>query len=85
MRIHTAIVDVDSERPNGLATVKVIRLDYPLVPCILLTSRTDEDMLGKALQLEAFGVVGKPVNMDILQQLLNRLFLKKYNSNLFAR
>ena len=31
-------------------------------------------MLGKALQLEAFGVVGKPVNMDILQQLLNRLF-----------
>jgi DNA-binding NtrC family response regulator len=84
-RIHTAIVDVDSERPSGLATVKVIRLGYPQVPCILLTSRTDENMLGRALQLEAFGVVGKPVNMDILRELLNRLFLKKYNSNLFAR
>ena len=43
------------------------------------------DILGKALQLEVFGVVGKPVNMDILQELLNRLFLKKYNSDLFAR
>jgi DNA-binding NtrC family response regulator len=84
-RIHTAIVDVDSERPSGLATVKVIRLGYPRVPCILLTSKTDENMLGKALQLEVFGVVGKPVNMDILRELLNRLFLKKYNSNLFAR
>ena len=42
-------------------------------------------MLGKALQLEAFGVVGKPVNMDILRELLNRLFLKRYNSDLFAR
>ncbi|MCX5643730.1 MAG: response regulator [Phycisphaerae bacterium] len=85
MRIHTAIVDVDAERPSGLATVKVIRLGYPRMPCILLTSRTDEDILGRALQLEAFGVVGKPVNMDILRELLNRLFVKKYNSNLFAR
>jgi DNA-binding NtrC family response regulator len=83
-RIHTAIVDVDSDRSSGLATVKVIRLGYPGVPCILLTSRTDGDMLGKALQLEVFGVVGKPVNMDILRELLNRLFVKKYNSNLFA-
>ena len=85
MRIHTAIVDVDCERPNGLATVKVIRLGYPQIPCVLLTRRADENMLGRALQLEAFGVVGKPVNMDILRELLNRLFLKKYNSNLFAR
>lgn len=83
-RIHTAIVDVDSQRSNGLATVKIIRIDYPRVPCILLTHRVDKEMLGKALQLNAFAVVGKPVNMDLLQQLLNRLFLKRYNSDLFA-
>jgi DNA-binding NtrC family response regulator len=84
-RIHTAIVDVDSERPSGLVTVKIIRTGYPRVPCILLTSKADEDMLGKALQLDVFGVVGKPVNMDILRELLHRLFLKRYNSSLFAR
>jgi DNA-binding NtrC family response regulator len=84
-RIHTAIVDADSERPSGLVTVKLIRMDYPRVPCIVLTSKVDADILCKALQLEVFGVVGKPVNMDILRELLNRLFLKKYNSNLFAR
>jgi DNA-binding NtrC family response regulator len=84
-RIHTAIVDVDSQRPSGLATVKVLRTGYPLVPCIMLTSNVNGEMLGKALQLEVFGVVGKPVNMDILRELLNRLFLKKYHSNLFAR
>ena len=84
-RIQTAIVDVDSERPSGLATVKIIRMSYPQLPCILLTRRTDEDMLGRALQLEVFGVVGKPVDMDILRELLDRLFLKRYHSNLFAR
>ena len=83
-RIHTAIVDVDAERPGGLVTVRIIRMDYPLVPCIVLTSKADQDMLGKALQLDVFGVVGKPVNMDILRELLNRLFLKRYNSDLFA-
>jgi DNA-binding NtrC family response regulator len=85
MRIHTAIIDADSERPGGLTTVKLIRMDHPTVPCIVLTRRLDQDMLGKALQLNVFSVVGKPVNMDILRELLNRLFLKRYNSNLFAR
>ena len=83
-RIHTTIVDLDSQRSSGLATVKIIRMDYPRLPCIMLTSRVDPDVLGKALELDVFGVVGKPVNMDILRELLNRLFLKKYNSNLFA-
>lgn len=84
-RIHTAIVDLDSQRYNGLATVQIIRRDYPLVPCIMLTRKADKELLGKALQLNAFGVVAKPVNMDILQQLLHRVFLKRYNSDLFAR
>jgi DNA-binding NtrC family response regulator len=84
-RIHTAIVDLDSERSHGLATVKIIRRDYPRVPCIVLTHRVDKEVLGRALQLEAFGVIAKPVNMDILQQLLHRVFLKRYNSDLFAR
>ncbi len=76
---------MDSQRSNGLATVKIIRMDYPLVPCIVLTQQGGQGVLGKALQLDAFGVIDKPVNMDILQQLLNRLFLKRYNSDLFAR
>lgn len=83
-RIHTTIVDMDSERSNGLATVKIIRMDFPLVPCILLTAEADQDVLGKALQLDVFGVIDKPVNMSILQQLLNRIFTKRYNSDLFA-
>ena len=83
-RIHTTIVDMDSEKSNGLATIKIIRMDYPLLPCILLTSAANEAVLGKALQLDVFGVIDKPVDMGLLQQVLNRLFLKKYNSDIFA-
>jgi len=83
-RIHTTIVDMDSEKSSGLATIKIIRMDYPLLPCILLTSAANEAVLGKALQLDVFGVIDKPVDMNVLRELLNRLFLKKYNSNIFA-
>ena len=82
-RIHTTIVDMDSEA-GGLATIKIIRMSYPLLPCILLTSEVSEAVLGKALQLDVFGVIDKPVDMSILRELLNRLFIKKYNSDIFA-
>jgi len=83
-RIHTTIVDMDSEQSNGLATVKIIRMDYPLLPCILLTSAAGESLLGKALRLDVFSVIDKPVDMSVLQEQLNRLFVKKYNSDIFA-
>ena len=83
-RIHTTIVDMDSERSNGLATIRIIRIEYPLLPCILLTSTAGKSLLGKALQLDVFSVIDKPVDMHILREQLNRLFLKKYNSSLFG-
>ncbi|MHC4117718.1 MAG: response regulator [Planctomycetota bacterium] len=82
-RIHTTIVDMDSEHSNGLATVKIIRMEYPLLPCILLSSTAERDLLGQALRLDVFSVIDKPVDMRILLGLLNRLFIKKYGSSIF--
>ena len=83
-RIHTTIVDMDSETHNGLATIKIIRMNYPLMPCILLTSTAGEDLLGKALRLDVFSVIDKPVDMAVLRRQLNRLFIKRYDSDIFA-
>ncbi len=82
-RIHTTIVDMDSEHSNGLATIKIIRMEYPLLPCILLSSTAGRDLLGEALRLDVFSVVDKPVDMLILLELLNRLFVKKYDCGIF--
>ena len=82
-RIHTTIVDMDSEGSDGLATIKIIRMGYPLLPCILLASTAGEALLGKALQLDVFSVIEKPVDMRILREQLNRLFIKKYHSDIF--
>jgi len=83
-RIHTTIVDMDSERPDGLTTIKIIRMGYPFLPCILLTSTAGEALLGEALRLDVFSVIDKPIDMSVLREQLNRLFIKKYNSNVFS-
>jgi DNA-binding NtrC family response regulator len=83
-RIHTTIVDADNERTNGMAMIKVMRMEYPRIPCIMLSSRAEREFLSDALRLEIFSVIGKPVNMGILQGQLNRLFIKRYHSDIFA-
>jgi DNA-binding NtrC family response regulator len=82
-RIHTAIVDIDSEKSSGMATVRIIRMEYPMLPCIMLASCTCESILNKALQLDVFSVIDKPVDLNVLREQLNRLFIKKYNCDVF--
>ena len=84
-RIHTTILDTDSEKSSTLTTIRIIRMDYPLLPCILLSSTAGESLLGEALRLDVFSVIGKPVDMGVLREQLNRLFLKKYSSDIFSR
>jgi DNA-binding NtrC family response regulator len=81
--IHTAIVDMDSAPAGGLSIIRVIRGYYPMLPCILVSRSTEEKLLATALELNVFSVIAKPVDMRILQDQLNRLFIKKYNSAIF--
>ena len=83
-RIHTAILDMDSENLSGLGTAKILRSQYPHLPCILLSGSSESRLLSDALGLDVFSVIAKPVDMVILQQQLNRLFVKRYDNEVFA-
>ena len=81
--IHTAIVDMDSAPASGLSIIRVIRNYHPMLPCILVSCSGEQNLLASALALDVFSVIAKPVDMRILQDQLNRLFIKKYNSMIF--
>jgi len=82
-RIRTTIVDTDFEQ-GGLSTLRIIRIERPELPCILLAKEVTETILEEALQLDVFSVIDKPVDMNILKDQLNRLFVKKYSSHIFS-
>lgn len=81
--IHTAIVDMDSAPASGLTIIRVIRDYHPMLPCILVSGSAEQNLLASALALDVFSVIAKPVDMNILQDQLNRLFVKKYHSMIF--
>ena len=83
-RIHTAIVDMDAENLNGMGTLRIIRAQNPLVPCILLAHDVEQKMLSKALELDVFSVIGKPVDFDVLVRQLDRLFTRRYSCDVFS-
>jgi DNA-binding NtrC family response regulator len=84
-RIHTAIVDMDAENLNGMGTIRIIRAQNPLLPCILLAHDVEQKMLSKALELDVFSVIGKPVDFDVLVGQLDRLFTRRYNCDVFKK
>jgi DNA-binding NarL/FixJ family response regulator len=69
---------------GGLSTLRIIRIERPELPCILLAKEVTETILEEALQLDVFSVIDKPVDMNILKDQLNRLFVKKYSSHIFS-
>ncbi|MBN2018598.1 MAG: response regulator [Sedimentisphaerales bacterium] len=83
-RIAATIVDTDSGPSGGLWTLRIIRLEFPRIPCIILTSDPTEGVLEEALELDAFSVIDKPVDLGILRDQLNRLFVRNYSSHIFS-
>jgi DNA-binding response OmpR family regulator len=82
-RIHTAIIDMDSENLSGMGVVRIIRAHNPLLPCIMLAQDVEQKALLKALELEVFSVIGKPVDFGVLLGQLDRLFTRRYNCDVF--
>lgn len=81
-RVQATIVDADTSL-GGLATIRVIRMGFPRLPCLVVSNDSHQALLQRALDLDVFSVIDKPVDMGILQQQLNKLFMKVYRSNVF--
>ena len=81
-QVHATIVDADTSL-GGLTTVKILRKDFPKLPCLVVSKDTGHGLLKQALDLDVFSVIEKPVNMVLLQQQLNRLFMKVYRNSVF--
>jgi DNA-binding response OmpR family regulator len=83
-RIHLAILDLAFGGASGMQTLKMLRSQDQLLPCILLAQEVDERLLAEALALDVFSVLAKPVDLHLLAGQIDRLFSKYYASNMFS-
>lgn len=83
-KIHLAILDSVLDDLSGMQTLKIVRQHDPLLPCILLARQPGQRLLAQALALNAFSVLAKPVDLNLLADQIDRLFHKYYASDMFS-
>lgn len=82
-RVHATIVDADAGL-GQLAALRAVRMDYPRIPSLVLSSGWGQEIMDHALGMDVFSVIHKPVDMQIFRQQLDRLFVKRYSSHVFS-
>lgn len=78
-RMHLAILDSPARQVSGVQALKILRQLDQLLPCILLASQPGQRLLAEALSLNAYAVLAKPVDLELMAELVDRLFRKYYN------
>ena len=64
--IHLALFDLQMPRMTGLETVQLVHQINALLPCILVTANTTQEIIRQAFQVRVYSVIPKPVSKSIL-------------------
>ncbi len=79
VRVHALILDYDLPDLGGLQTVRVMRTFREVPPYLLLASAITREMQVDALASHATSVIPKPVDMDMLSDIVETMLLRAYN------
>jgi len=77
--IHALITDMNLPDISGLETFRFIKKEFQIVlPCILHTRNASKEMLLRAILAEAYAVISKPTNLDVLRFAMKQIMKKYY-------
>lgn len=79
--IDVVICDIKIPYINGLDVIKKIREENYIVPIIITSAFSDKDMLLKASNLNIQGYIMKPIELNDIKDILNRIFLHQNEGN----
>ena len=76
--VHLALMDMNLPKLSGLETIHIVRQIKGVIPMILITAETDDNLLRKALSAHAFCVLAKPVSRNMVIYVVTRALEKFY-------
>jgi CheY-like chemotaxis protein len=76
--VHIVLMDMYLPKMTGLETLEVARQIKGLVPAILMSGESDEELLRRALSAHAFCVLAKPVSRSVVIHVVSRALDKFY-------
>lgn len=76
--VHLALMDMNLPKLTGLETIHIVRQMKGIIPMILITAESDDNLLRKALSAQAFCVLAKPVSRNMVIYVVTRALEKFY-------
>lgn len=76
--VHLALMDMHLPKLTGLETIHIVRQIKGIIPMILITADSDDNLLRKALSANAFCVLAKPVSRNVVIYVVTRALEKYY-------
>ncbi len=77
-QIHLALLDQHLPRMTGLETLRIIRQANTLLPVILMTAESTQQLLRDALLAHAFCVMSKPVTRSVVVYTVHQALSRSY-------
>jgi CheY-like chemotaxis protein len=78
--VHVALLDQHMPRLTGLETLRILRQMNALLPVILLTADSTQQLLHDALSAQAFCVMSKPVSPNMVVHTVLRAIKRYYDA-----
>jgi CheY-like chemotaxis protein len=76
--VHLALMDMHLPKLTGLETIHIVRQIKGVIPMILISAESDDNLLKKALSAHAFCVLAKPVSKNVVIYVVTRALEKYY-------
>jgi CheY-like chemotaxis protein len=76
--VHLALMDMYLPKLTGLETIHILRQIKGVIPMILVSAESDDNLLRKALSAHAFCVLAKPVSKNVVIYMVARAIQKFY-------
>jgi CheY-like chemotaxis protein len=76
--VDVALMDMNLPRLTGLETMTLVRQIKSVLPMILVSAESDDNLLRKALSAHAFCVLAKPVSRNVVIYVVTRALEKFY-------
>ena len=76
--VHLALMDMHLPKLSGLETIHIVHQIKGIIPMILISAESDDNLLKKALSANAFCVLAKPVSKNVIIYVVTRALEKFY-------
>ncbi len=76
--VHLALMDMHLPKLSGLETMMLVRQIKGVLPMILVSAESDDNLLRRALSAHAFCVLAKPVSKNVVIYVVTKALEKFY-------